>query len=67
MIPRQITLLTVGLRVAAGLGADKGIAIARRKAIAGTPPHNSVVVADGEETAMLAGQQPCFGNHLSGP
>ena len=27
----------------------KGIAIARSKAIAGTPPHNNVVAAGGEE------------------
>src|SRR5882672_1749277 len=34
--------------VGAGKGAEKGIAIARRKDIAGTPPHSNVVVAFGE-------------------
>ena len=35
--------------VCAGLVAEKGIAIARSKAIAGTPPHSNVVAAGGEE------------------
>ena len=36
--------------VCAGLAAEKDIVIARSKAIAGTPPHNSVVVAGGENS-----------------
>ena len=62
----QRTLLTSGSSSAAGLVAEKGIAIARSKAIAGTPPHNNVVAAGGEELAMLAGQRPRFPDHLSG-
>ena len=39
----------VGPSICAGLAAEKGIAIARRKAIAGTPSHNSVVAAEVSE------------------
>ena len=42
--------ITHGRFVYAGLVAEKGIVIARRKAIACTPPHNNVVAAGGERT-----------------
>ena len=46
---RANNIIHVGAFVCAGLVAEKGIAIARSKAIAGTPSHNSVVAAGGEE------------------
>ena len=46
----QTTLLTA-VSFAPAWVAEKGIAIARSKAIAGTPPHNNVVAAVGEGLA----------------
>ena len=63
----QITLLTSVSSVAAGLAAEKGIAIARNKAIAGTPAHKVLLLPRGERTPALAGQPPRFPHHLSEP